>query len=270
MKPVARLSALVRPRIRAARHKALTRVFSGVLPYYVVNEFPKSGGTWLAEMLSEALDVPFRRNQPLRLERSIVHGHFLSPYGLRNVVVVWRDPRDVIVSLYHHCYFINEHQNFGVVAKMKDRLPFADYEDVRANLPAFIRFIHTTPLVPRFTLEQFAAGWLDRSGVVHTSYALLRGDTVGELGRIVSGLTGKRPAENRLAEIAARHEFSKVKAAAEKDRRSGTERSFVRAGSVGGWVGYFSDEALEALPASYAVLAEKIAALPDSGRGQDR
>ena len=43
-------------RFAAARHKFYVRAFSGVAPYLLVNEFPKSGGTWLAQMMSEALD----------------------------------------------------------------------------------------------------------------------------------------------------------------------------------------------------------------------
>ena len=40
---------------------------------YVVNEYPKSGGSWVAEMLSEALGVPFPRNRLPMLRSSILH-----------------------------------------------------------------------------------------------------------------------------------------------------------------------------------------------------
>ena len=42
----------------------MVRLLSGVLPLYVVNEYPKSGGTWVGQMLGRALDVPFPRNRP--------------------------------------------------------------------------------------------------------------------------------------------------------------------------------------------------------------
>lgn len=229
------------------RHKAYVRAFSRFAPYYLVNEFPKSGGTWLALMLSDALGLPFRRNAPIRFERAVTHGHFLSPLGLANVVVLWRDPRDLLVSFYHHCYFVNEHANARLVALMKSRLPFDDYADVRTNLPAFIRFVSETPVSPSFTWPQFFQIWARRPRTVQASYEALREDTATELARLVEALTGRGLATDRAAEIASAHSFARAKAVAEALRRPGVESSFVREGAVGGWRRYFSPEAETAL-----------------------
>lgn len=234
-------------RLFAARHKALVHLLSGVLPYYVVNEFPKCGGSWLTEMLSDALELPFRRNEPVRIEKALVHGHFLRPGLMQNVVVLWRDPRDVLVSLYHHCFFVSEYadQLFGngrLVARMRDALRFEDYDDVAANLPAFIRYIHETPVVPRFTWPDFAARWIDRSDAVHTSYEALRKDTAPELVRIVRDLTGLPLELDRAAAIAQEHSFARARAKSEQNLAPGA-RPFVRSGSVGGWRASFTPEA---------------------------
>ncbi len=231
----------------AARHKAYVRLFSRLAPYYLVNEFPKSGGTWLAQMLSDALDLPFRRNQPIRLERSITHGHFLSPIGLTNTVVMWRDPRDLLVSFYFHCYFVNEHANKALVDLMKTRRPFSDYTNIRANLPAFVRFVTHTPISPSFSWPQFAKVWIGRKDVVHTSYEALRADTPSELARVVQALTGHSLAHEKAAEVAERHLFSKVKQAAEQARPDNAEISFVREGALGGWRRHFTPDAEAAL-----------------------
>ncbi|MDN5869890.1 MAG: sulfotransferase domain-containing protein [Nitrococcus sp.] len=209
----------------------------------MVNEFPKSGGTWLAQMLADALALPFRRNQPIRLERSVAHGHFLNPRGLHNVVVLWRDPRDLLVSLYYHCYFVNERHNALLVRLMKERLPFDDYEDIRGNLPAFIRFMSTTPVSPRFTWPQFARVWAGRPGVTESRYEALRCDTPGELTRIVMGLTGCTLPQERAEAIAVRHSFERAKARAVARSGVGVEKSFVREGSVGGWRAHVTAEA---------------------------
>lgn len=227
----------------AVRHKVFVRAFSRFAPYYLVNEFPKSGGTWLAQMLAEALEIPFLRNEPIRIERSVTHGHFLSPLGLRNVVVMWRDPRDLLVSYYYHCYFVNEHHNEPLVRLMKARCPFEDYTDIRSNLPAFIRFLSATPLSPRFTWPQFVRVWAGRHGTVQTSYEALRTDTVGELIRIVGELTGTALPEWRAAEVAEAFSFTRVKQAAERGRPAQAEGSFIREGSLGGWRKHFSPEA---------------------------
>ena len=156
------------PRIRgrwpAVRHHLFLRGLSGLAPYFLINEFPKSGGTWLAQMVADGLGAPFRRNMPVRLERSVSHGHFLSPVGLRHVTVLWRDPRDMLVSYYYHCYFLNDHHNRGLVTLMKRRCPFDDYNDIRGNLPTFIKFLTRTPVSPGFSWPEFARIWTGRAG----------------------------------------------------------------------------------------------------------
>ena len=237
--PIVRLKG----RWPAVRHKTFVRAFSALAPFYLVNEFPKSGGTWLAQMLSDVLNLPFRRNAPIRIERSLTHGHFLSPFGLRNVVVLWRDPRDVLVSFYYHSYFVNEHQNAGLVRLMKQHCPFDDYSDIRTNLPDFIRFLTRKPVSPSFTWPQFAQTWAGRPGTVQTSYEALRADTPSELGRIVKALTGMSLPEGLATEAAERHSFSRAKQAAVRARPTAVEMSFVREGALGGWRKAFSLEA---------------------------
>lgn len=231
----------------AVRHKAFVRGLSGLAPYYLVNEFPKSGGTWLAEMLSDALDVPFRRNAPIRLEHSVTHGHFLNPIALRNVVVLWRDPRDLLVSFYFHCYFVNEHHNAALVRLMKAHCPFENYTDIRANLPAFIHFVSQTPISPSFTWPEFARVWAHRPGTVQTSYEALRADTPGELARVAEALTGTPLHEGRAADVAEQHSFARAKQAAEQERPADAELSFVREGALGGWRRHFTADAEAAL-----------------------
>lgn len=231
----------VKKRWPAVRHKALVRGFSGIAPYYIVNEFPKSGGTWLAQMLADALDLPFRRNAPIRLERSVTHGHFLNRFGLRNVVVLWRDPRDVLVSYYYHCYFINENFNSPLVKIMKNRLPFEDYNDINQNLPDFIRFLAKTPISPRFSWPEFVTTW-SRWGV-QTSYEALRSDTVGELIRITRALSDKTLPENRAVQVAEMHSFANAKRKASQTESGDAEISFLREGSLGNWRQHFTRDA---------------------------
>lgn len=226
----------------AVRHKGYVRTFSGIAPYYLVNEFPKSGGTWLAQMLADALGLPFRRNAPIRLERSVTHGHFLKPLGLRNVVVLWRDPRDLLVSYYYHCYFVNEHHNAALVRLMKKRCPFEEYTDIRTNLPDFIRFLTETPLSPSFTWPEFAQVWAGRPSTIQTSYEALRADTPGELARVAEALTGASLPTGRAVAVAEHHSFARAKQAADQAQPTDAEISFVREGALGGWRRHFTPE----------------------------
>jgi len=256
--------ARIRGRWPALRHKAIVRGFSRLAPYYLVNEFPKSGGTWLAQMLSDALGVAFRRNAPIRFERSVTHGHFLSPVGLRNVVVLWRDPRDLLVSFYHHCYFVNEHRNAGLVRLMKGCCPFDDYSDLPANLPAFIRFVSRTPVAPGFTWPEFVQVWAARPGTVQTSYETLRADTPGELSRVAGALTGTPLPDGCAAEVAEQHSFARAKQAAARAAPATAELSFVREGALGGWRRHFTPEAEAALrEGGYAEAMHRLGYGPD-------
>ena len=92
-------------KFQAAVRYGMVHGLTPVSPLYIVNEYPKSGGTWVGQMLSHALDVPFPRNCLPNFSSCVMHGHYLKPWGMKNVVIVWRDGRDMMVSWYHHCLF---------------------------------------------------------------------------------------------------------------------------------------------------------------------
>jgi hypothetical protein len=220
---------------------AMVHLLSGALPLYVVNEFPKSGGTWVGQMLGRALGVPFPRNRFPVLRPSIMHGHYLNPLGMKNVVVAWRDGRDVMVSWYHQ-QLISHEWNERQVRRSRRELPLEDYEDVYENLPAFIEYAFTRPHSPRFSWAKFARRWHGRKDAVHVRYEDLRRDTAGELERIVLGLTGERLGPEEATAIAEEFSFER-----QAGRRAGEENrsSFLRKGVVGDWRNYFSPEARE-------------------------
>ncbi len=219
----------------------MVHLLSGVVPLYVVNEFPKSGGTWVGQMLGRALGVPFPRNSFPVLEPSIMHGHYLRPQGIKNATVVWRDGRDVMVSWYHQ-QLIPHQWNELQVARSRRELPLEDYDDVYANLPAFIEYAFTRPHSPSFSWTDFVRRWHGRKGAVHVRYEDLRRDTTGELRRVVSELVGAELDPERASAIADEFSFER-----QSGRRSGEEdrESFLRKGVVGDWRARFSPEACE-------------------------
>ena len=219
----------------------LVHLLSGAVPLYVVNEFPKSGGTWVGQMLGRALGVPFPRNRFPVLKTSIMHGHYLNSWGIKNVVVAWRDGRDVMVSWYYQ-QLIPHEWNELQVSRSRRELPLEDYDDVYKNLPAFIEYAFTRPHSPRFSWADFARRWHGRKDVVHVRYEDLSRDTAGELRRIVLGLTGKQLSPREASAIVEEFSFER-----QAGRRAGEEdrRSFLRKGVVGDWRNHFSPEARE-------------------------
>ena len=217
---------------------------SDILPLYIVNEHPKSGGTWVGQMLSQALELPFPRNQIPLLRSSIMHGHYLKSQGLKNTVVVWRDGRDIIVSWYHHCLIKNNSgRNSAHVDACRQRIKFADYNDIEANLPAFIEYCFTQKQHSlRFSWVDFVREWYDCQDSVHVHYEALRYNPMGELQRIVQELTGEELTDNKATQIVEEFSFAN-----QSGRQPGEENkhSFLRKGIVGDWRNHFSPRACQ-------------------------
>lgn len=230
-------------KINTAVRYGMVYFLSGRLPLYIVNEYPKSGGNWVGLMLERALGVPFPRNRLPVLRPSIMLGHYLSPWNMKNVVVVWRDGRDVMVSMYHHSLFKNELDAPTMVDIFRKDLPFRDYENVRENLPTFIEHFFTKQRSPRFSWADFVRRWYGRSGVSQVRYEDLYQDTVGELQRVVLELAGKQLDSRKAAAIVEEFSFNRLSAGRQPGQES--KNSFFRKGIVGDWRNYFSREACQ-------------------------
>ena len=205
----------------------------------MVNEFPKSGGSWMAQMLAEALGLDFPRNRLPLLRTSMLHGHYRYSGAMRRVVIVWRDRRDVMVSWHFHRVVGNEHSSTALAEATRRRLGITDPEDVRANLPRFIEMMMTDPRSPRFTWPQFVEDWADRD-CVQVRYEDMLKDAASALSRAIGGLECPAPADEALSRIAERYSFAK-----QSRRAAGEEnaRSYLRKGIAGDWQDKFTDEA---------------------------
>jgi len=230
-------------RLEAVYRRAMLRFFHRALPLVLVTEYPKSGASWLAQMLSEISGYPFPRQRFPAFGRAIYHGHYLDVGGSGPTVVVWRDPRDIMVSWYYHTQFPSDRNHPAFVGQYRAALGFADVDDIRSNLPRFIDFNFRTPLSPRFSFNDFFAAWHGRHDVAHSRYEDLHATPAAELARVAGELGFEAPAD-RVAAIVERYSFSK-----QARRAPGTENtsSYLRKGIVGDWRNHFSTEARQVL-----------------------
>lgn len=219
---------------------SMVHMCSDFFPLYIVNEYPKSGGSWLAQMLSEALNVPFPRNRLPMLQSSIMHGHYIWPRNMKNVVVLWRDGRDILISQYYHSLFKNERGNSRLVERTKAHLKFMDYHNIKKNLPDFIEYTYVTKKHPKFSWADFVSVWGNKPGIIHVKYEGLRENPSRELQRIIRELTGKNIDPRKAEIIADKYSFEK-----QSGRKPGQEsaNSFMRKGIIGDWKNHFSPEA---------------------------
>ncbi|MFO6464826.1 sulfotransferase domain-containing protein [Jannaschia sp. KMU-145] len=202
----------------------------------ILNEYPKSGGSWIGQMLAAAVGLPFPRRRLPLMRSCMMQCHVLNPAGLRNVVVVWRDGRDVMVSYYYHLVVGHPGSSPSILRRTRARLGIRDPLDIEANLPRFVERMLTEPLSPRFTWPEFVERWHGRPDVVSTSYEAMLRDTPGELARVVEARTGELPSSALISRVV--EEFTFVR---QSGRLPGEEdaTSFLRKGVVGDWHNHF-------------------------------
>ncbi|MFC1857808.1 sulfotransferase domain-containing protein [Thermodesulfobacteriota bacterium] len=193
-------------------------------------------------MFGKAIKKPFHRNRFPEFCESVMHGHYLNPWGMKNVIIVWRDGRDVMVSWYHYCLFVQDNSNVRIVKKTRKNLSFKDFNDVKRNMPEFIDYAFNIQRNPGFSWADFVQKWLNRKNVIYTRYEDLHRNTSAELRRIVLERTGKEISNSEAKQIAAEFSFSR-----QTKRQVGKEKknSFLRKGIIGDWKNYFNQQARE-------------------------
>lgn len=222
-----------------SRHALL----NGALPwnfYPLVNEYPKSGGSWLTQMLGAALELPNPRRRLPMLRSSMMHGHYLRPNNIRDVVMVWRDGRDVAVSFYHHLVGDNDFASKIARDHSRREMGIIDPGDVAGNMPRFVELLCEGRLHPGFGWQDFYAQWHGHPRVkAETRYEAMLADPGGELFRLSQALGANRT-EAECDTIAERFTF---KAQAKRDAGTEDKTSFLRKGIAGDWRNHFSAEA---------------------------
>jgi hypothetical protein len=226
----------------ALQRLVMVNCLSGLLPLFIVTEYPKSGGTWIGQMIAAYLGLPFPRNRRPPLRPCLMHGHMLPAPFMRNVTVVFRDGRDVMVSWYFHLLFENEHNVPALVARTRRALAFSDVDDVRHNLPRFIEYIFDlerqswSPF--HFTWPEFVRRWHERAAHAVT-YEAMVADPQAALTAHLRALTQADPDPARVAAIVEQYSFARqAQRAAGEERRS----SFLRKGTPGDWRDKFTRE----------------------------
>ena len=145
-------------------------------PKIVLTEYPRSGGTWLAQMLTEYLGVPNTRNRLPPRRRCLIHGHYLRVAPVHDTVVVWRDGRDAMVSYYYYALFERPDIRPGWAAGHRKRLGIEDARDVKRYLPRFIDYCFAAGPPRNMTWTSFVEEWWGRRDCAQTRYEAMKED----------------------------------------------------------------------------------------------
>ena len=233
----------------------LVNYFPKFLNSYLLVEYPKSGATWLGQLISSYLNIPFPRNRFPVLRESMIHGHYLPKKNFKEFKKIFymvRDGRDVMVSAYYYYLVLLESmdKNNKDTSYFKRNLNFENIEDIKNNLPKFIKFMFTHR-PSRFIRFSYEGNWSDfneewynyykknKSKVIMVRYEDLLKDTEKELIRILNLLDVFEIKNERVEKIVEEYSFRR-----QSGRKQGEEntKSFLRKGIAGDWKNKFTKE----------------------------
>ena len=238
------------PRVRAVSHKAtwwLGKHAPDLSPLVYVVGYPKSGTTWVCQLLGDYLQLPFPRASLLPVMfPAVVHGHEEAREHYRYGAYVLRDGRDVMASLYFHLARRMPSGDHPRLTRRQRRMfpGLINKDDVKANFTAFLEAQMRDPFASRFHWGEHVRRSLDAMGpgVASVKYEKLLTDGRAELSRVVETITGEPADEERVGWTIEKFSFAR-----QAGRRAGSEKraSFLRKGAAGDWKNHFTREAAE-------------------------
>jgi len=224
----------------------------------VLVEYPKSGGTWLGQLVSSYLEIPFPRNEFPVMKKSLLHGHYLPKHIGENNKIVYlvRDGRDVLISFYHHQLIWNDKNKKEAhnVNYHREEVGFTDYENVKKNILSYMKYSyeHKLSKFRRFVFpgnwQEYNSVWLkkaqDNPNIYMVRYEDLLENTSTTLELLLKNFFDIEEVDkDRLRTVVNKFSFEN-----QTKRKQGEEstNSFLRKGIQGDWKNYFGEEEKEA------------------------
>lgn len=236
------------------------------VPLVFVVGYPKSGTTWVCQVVADYMQLPFPKGSILPVGcPAVVHGHETVWKSYRRGVYVLRDGRDTMASLYFH--MARRVPDGSAGAKLR-REWFGGGEDLIANprkhFAAFIDRQMRKPFAARVHWGDHVRTWLDNKNphIALIRYEDLLADGVNTLSAAMRAVTGSDEIDPERAQWAV----EKFSFARQSGRKAGAEdrTTFLRKGKAGDWTNHFTLEAAEIFDRHCGQ------ALIDSGYAPDR
>lgn len=259
--------------LRACSH--FTTFFLGTrlpdaAPLVFVVGYPKSGTTWVCQVVADYLQLPFPKGSILPIAcPAVVHGHETVWPRYRRGVYVLRDGRDVMASLYFHMARRVPEGAPGARLRKKWFGGGTDLlEHPRKHFAAFVDRQMKKPFASRVNWGDHARTWLENKNpkIALIQYEALLADGVGTLSKAAEILTGEPTDPDRARWAVEKFSFSR-----QSGRKAGTEdrKTFLRKGKAGDWSNHFTREAAEIFDRSCGRALVETGYAPDSAWVRD-
>lgn len=205
-----------------------------------VAEYPKSGGSWLTQLISNYTGIVSRRDQLPRFEKSIMHGHYLYSNSFNKPICVIRDGRDIMVSYYHHMIIGHSRVSMDNVIRNRSKSGITDFENIKKNLPRFIEYLNTDYKkgYNKFSWSDFINAYLDKDNVCFIKYEDMLSDCENELKKVLKFIES----DIDLKKVKSTIEQFSFKSQTKRNPGDENKKSFLRKGISGDWKNYFTEE----------------------------
>lgn len=218
----------------------LGKIFPSAFPLLYVMGYPKSGTSWVAQLVGDYLRLPHPQHYILPIGfPAVIQGHESISSRYHAAVYVLRDGRDVLISGFHHL----KSQTAAGGGKRYQRAFFnkidrqAPLSDV---LTSFIEHAARYPFSGRLTWGDHVIKHLkmanDRIIVVSYEDLLTQGSV--ELNKLMSKLCGTEADAKRVDEALHRYQF--------EGKKPSQGDSYYRKGQFGDWMNHFNAESAKA------------------------
>ncbi|MGP1309156.1 MAG: sulfotransferase domain-containing protein [Phycisphaerales bacterium] len=237
--------------LRAGSHHAtlwLGKRLPGAVPLVYVMGYPKSGTTWMSQLVADYLQLPLIRASILPVGMpAVIHGHQTVRPEFSPCLYGVRDGRDAFVSLY---FFLAKRLPEGDRPAMNKRqrgnFPgLINRDNVVDNFTPFVLRQLENPFATRAAWGAHAMGYIasKQKRLAIVKYEDLLADGVATFAKALESMYGEAPDLDKVRMSIDKYSFAK-----QAGRRMGQEdrASFLRKGGSGDWKNHFTREAAEA------------------------